>query len=67
VRDGLTGDLIPANDGKALTKAIEPYLAQPVRCEERGRAGLEIAQKYHDIQIEVEGIQKVYNRLLLHE
>jgi len=64
VRDGLTGDLIPANDGKALTAAIEPYLAQPMRCEVRGRAGLEMVQKHHDIQLEVAGIQKLYEQLM---
>lgn len=64
VRDGQTGDLIPADDGAALIAAIEPYLADPSMCHERGRKGLDTARQHHDIQLEVAGIQNVYERLM---
>ena len=64
VRDGVTGDLIPADDAQALQRAIEPYLADPQLCQKRGEAGLDIVRKNHDIQLEVSGIQRVYDQLM---
>lgn len=64
VRDGVTGDLIPADDAQALVKAIESYFADPQLCRQRGEVGLDIAHKNHDIQCEVSGIQQVYDQLM---
>ncbi|WP_309083324.1 glycosyltransferase family 4 protein [Chelativorans sp.] len=39
IMQGETGRVVPAGDGAALAKAIEPYLADPAMAEREGRAG----------------------------
>lgn len=64
VREGVTGNLIPADDLPALIAAIEPYMADPSLAVERGKSGRNIAEKHHDIEGEIAGIRKVYDMLL---
>jgi mannosyltransferase len=64
IRDGVTGDLIPADDLEALVAAVEPYLAQPDLAHQRGSVGRSTVEKHHDISQEVLNIEKVYEKLL---
>ena len=46
-----------------MKEAIERYLADPAKCEEAGRAGLEHVREHFPLQNEAEKILTVYERL----
>ncbi len=58
-----TGTVVPAGDRPALEEAIERYLADPAKCEEAGKAGLEHVRENFPLQNEAEKILTVYERL----
>jgi mannosyltransferase len=57
---GETGAVVPAGDGEALTKAIEPYLADPELARRHAANALVHVRRTFDIGNEVEGLNKVY-------
>lgn len=64
VRDGVTGNLIPADDLEALMTAVEPYMKNPAMANERGVRARTIVERHHDITTEADEINQVYLRLL---
>ncbi len=58
-----TGSVVAAGDGKALEQAIAPYLADPVRCEEVGKAGLAHVRANFPLQKEAASILRVYEQM----
>ncbi|MDF1609647.1 glycosyltransferase family 4 protein [Hoeflea sp. YIM 152468] len=63
VEDDVTGQVVPAGDGDALTQAIETYLADPGRAEAHGRAGLERARSRFGLAGEARALSEVYEEL----
>lgn len=57
---GETGMVVAAGDGDALTKAIEPYLADTELARCHAAQALAHVRKAFDIGNEVEGLNKVY-------
>jgi len=60
---GENGAVVPAGDGKALTAAIDRYLADPALAAEHGRAALAHVRENFALQREAEGVARVYERL----
>lgn len=58
---GVTGAVVPSDDGVALRNAIEPYLADPARAELHGRNALDHVRRNFDIGNEVSGLRQVYD------
>jgi mannosyltransferase len=52
--------VVAAGDGDALTKAIEPYLADPELARCHAAQALAHVRKTFDIGNEVEGLNRVY-------
>jgi mannosyltransferase len=63
IKPGVNGAIVPAGDGDALVAAIEPYLRDPLRTKETGRAALEFVQANFSLAAEARGIRAVYDRL----
>ncbi|SDO07993.1 mannosyltransferase [Phyllobacterium sp. OV277] len=61
--DRASGMVVPAGDGPALEQAIERYLADPHKCEEAGKSGLEHVRENFPLQNEAAKILTVYERL----
>ncbi len=57
---GETGAVVPAGDGGALTKAIEPYLADPELARHHAANALVHVRRTFDIANEVAGLNNVY-------
>ncbi|QND53769.1 glycosyltransferase family 4 protein [Phyllobacterium sp. 628] len=57
------GMVVPAGDGLALEQAIERYLADPQKCAEAGKAGLDHVRANFPLQNEAAKILSVYERL----
>lgn len=62
VADG-TGTVVAADDGAAMTKAIEPYLANPEKTKEIGKAALAYVRENHPLEKEATAINAVYQSL----
>jgi mannosyltransferase len=60
VAPGETGTVVAAGDGEALTRAIEPYLADPELARRHAANALGHVRKTFDISNEVEGVSRVY-------
>ncbi|MEM6464131.1 MAG: glycosyltransferase family 4 protein [Pseudomonadota bacterium] len=63
---GETGDIVPAGDGDALTRAIKPYFADPDKAIDCGRKGLIHVRENFDLVREASALKTVYDRLLGH-
>ncbi|GGD93041.1 lipopolysaccharide core biosynthesis mannosyltransferase LpsB [Aureimonas endophytica] len=63
VRDGVTGRVVPAGDGEALTAAIRPFLADDALRARAGKAALADMQARFPLQREADEIRAVYERL----
>jgi mannosyltransferase len=61
--DRASGMVVPVGDGPALEEAIGRYLADPAKCEEAGKAGLEHVRESFPLQNEAAKILTVYERL----
>jgi mannosyltransferase len=57
---GETGTVVAAGDGEALTRAIEPYLADPELTQRHAANALAHVRKTFDIGNEVDGLNRVY-------
>lgn len=60
---GKTGMVVAAGDGEALKNAIEPYLADPARATRHGENALAHVAAHFSISNEVEGLNRVYERV----
>ncbi|MGH6861208.1 MAG: glycosyltransferase family 4 protein [Phyllobacterium sp.] len=58
-----TGAVVAAGDGPALENALEPFLADPAKCAEAGKAGLAHVRANFPLQKEAASILAVYQRL----
>ncbi|AQT43065.1 mannosyltransferase [Bartonella apihabitans] len=58
-----TGTVVPAGDGKALTEAIKPYLADPEKTIAMGEKALEHVQKDFSLDKDASSIDEVYQEL----
>ena len=58
-----TGTVVPAGDGRALTDAIKPYLANPEKTIAMGEKALEHVQKDFPLDKEASSIDEVYQEL----
>ena len=61
--DPATGSVVAAGDGLALEQAIAPYLADPAKCEEAGKAGLAHVRANFPLQKEAASILEVYEQI----
>jgi mannosyltransferase len=60
---GQTGAVVPAGDGSALTRAIEPYLADPALAGLHGRQALDHVRRRFPLSGEADGVAEVYEKL----
>ncbi|MEJ5019903.1 glycosyltransferase family 4 protein [Ochrobactrum vermis] len=58
-----TGISVPAGDGEALRKAIEPYMADPARAERDGENALKHVRATFPLEKEAAAISAVYERV----
>jgi mannosyltransferase len=63
IEEGVTGAVVRAGDGEALRAAIEPYLADPQRALDHGRAALAHVRSVFPLSGEAAGICAVYERV----
>jgi mannosyltransferase len=63
VRPEVNGAMVPAGDLDALTRAIEPYLKDPLLAEAHGRNALEFVTRNFSLAAEAGAIRTVYERL----
>lgn len=61
--DPATGSVVAAGDGLALEEAIAPYLADPAKCEEAGKAALDHVRAHFPLQKEAASILEVYEQV----
>jgi mannosyltransferase len=61
VDDGVTGAVVPAGDGAALTQAIRRYLDDPELAKRHGAEGLVEARACFPLEREAAGIETVYD------
>lgn len=61
--EGITGAVVPAGDGDALVEAIGRYMASPELAAAHGHRGREHVSKHFPLEMEVRGINAVYDRL----
>ena len=60
---GETGAVVPASDGKALTEAIRPYLADPCLAKAQGKAARDHVGRRFRLQQEADRLIAIYRRL----
>ncbi|MBX3581417.1 MAG: glycosyltransferase family 4 protein [Rhizobiaceae bacterium] len=60
---GETGAVVPAGDGRALTAALQPYLADPALAERQALKALEHVRRNFPLAREADGVRRVYDRL----
>ena len=60
---GETGAVVPAGDGKALTEAIRPYLADPALAKAQGKAARDHVGRRFRLQQEADRLIAIYRRL----
>jgi mannosyltransferase len=65
VEEGITGAVVPAGDGAALTEAIRGYMAAPDRALEQGRQGIGHVKARFALDREADALIELY-RLLGH-
>ncbi len=63
VVSGETGEVVPAGDGRALTNAINPYLADPALAERHGEQALAHVRGQFPLSREAAAIADVYHQL----
>ena len=63
VKPGVTGAVVPAGDGAALTAAIEPYLSDPERARRHGQAGIDLVARKFPLAREAAGVLTVYEKV----
>jgi mannosyltransferase len=63
VREGVNGAMVPAGDGDALTRAVEPYLKEPTLAEAHGRNALKFVAENFSLAAEASAIRQIYERL----
>ncbi len=56
VEDGVTGELVPPAEPKALADAIERFITNPARARQFGKCGLELARKKFSIEKSVSAL-----------
>lgn len=61
--EGETGFVVPAGDGDALTRAIEPYLKDPELARRHGENALRHVRENFDLQREADGLAAVYETI----
>jgi mannosyltransferase len=61
---GVTGAVVAAGDGEALTETIRPYLADPALAEAHGENALAHVTERFPLQREAESIGRVYDQVL---
>ncbi len=64
IRDGVTGSLVPADDGEALTEALRRWLDDPAARDAAGRAARDHVATNHAIDGEARALVAIYNDLL---
>jgi len=60
---GETGDVVPADNGEALTRSIEMYMADPACAERQGRAGRAHVCANFALESEAAALREVYEAL----
>ena len=63
VEEGVTGSVVPAGNGAALTAAIRRYMEDPALAEAHGANGLRSVMKRFPLEKEADGIAQVYEAL----
>ncbi len=63
VEEGVTGAVVPAGDGAALTAAIRRYMDDPQLAEAHGADGLRSVMERFPLEKEADGIARVYEAL----
>lgn len=61
--EGVTGAVVPAGDGPALTEAIRRYMEHPDMAAEHGRNARLHVQRCFALEYEVSGLNSVYDRV----
>ncbi len=61
--EGMTGTVVPAGDGEAITEAIRRYLDSPEVATEHGRNARTHVEGNYSLENEVHGVNAVYHRL----
>ena len=61
--EGVTGAVVPAGDGPALTEAIRRYMERPDVAAEHGRNARVHVQRCFALEKEVDGLNAVYDRM----
>ena len=64
VDDGVTGTLVPTDDAKALTDAIEPLMRDPDTARAMGERGRQRVLDQFSLDAEARSIAAVYRRLV---
>lgn len=64
IRDGVTGSLVPADDGEALAEALRRWLDDPAARDAAGRATRDHVASNHAIDGEARALVAIYNDLL---
>ena len=64
---GVTGAVVAAGDGNALTEAIRPYLADPALAETHGTNALAHVTERFPLQREADGVRAVYEQVWAQE
>jgi glycosyltransferase involved in cell wall biosynthesis len=60
IQNGLNGLIVPPEDNDELAKAILKFLTNEKLAEEMGKNGRLIAEKYFDININIQKIKRIY-------
>jgi len=63
IENGLNGLIVPPEDNDELAKAILKFLTNEKLAEEMGKNGRLIAEKYFDININIQKIKRIYIEL----
>ena len=64
IRDGDTGRLVPAGDGRALTRAMVELAGDPARAEEMGAAGRSLQRERFTGERMVDGYMTAFERAI---
>jgi glycosyltransferase involved in cell wall biosynthesis len=62
VHDGVTGQLVPVQDGAALNRAIAAYLDDPSLRPQHGAAGRKRVREEFTVEAMVDGYLQLYSR-----
>ncbi|TCU17231.1 mannosyltransferase [Rhizobium sullae] len=64
IEEGMNGNIVPAGDGEALTRAVAPYLADPQKALAHGEAALAHVRAHFALEGEAKALKAVYEDLL---